>query len=373
VDSRPRQLTCAVSEGFADWLARACGTVAVSTYQAGKLVLAGWNGTQVSVLPRDMPKPMGLAVNGQTVAVACRDEVVLYANASHLAPHYPHENSRRYDALYLPRAAFFTGNLDLHDMAFGPDGLWAVNTLFSCLSIVGGAYSFLPKWRPPFISQLVPEDRCHLNGMAMDAGRPRYVTAHGTSDDKGGWRAGRSDGGVLIDVTSGEFVLTGLSMPHSPRVRDGAVWLLNSGRGELLRVDPASGDSTVVCVLPGYGRGLCFVGDCALVGLSQVRSSHLFDGLGVQKRFDELHCGLAVVDLATGNNLGMLDFTEGCDELYDVHFIAGTVRPSILTRRNELARQSVTAPDFAYRIYEEEKTPGDSETAISPAGDRADQ
>jgi uncharacterized protein (TIGR03032 family) len=201
----------------------------------------------------------------------------------------------------------------------------------------------------------------------MKDGRPRYVTTHGTSDEKGGWRVTRAEGGVVLDVASGEYVLEGLSMPHSPRLHDGSLWLLNSGKGEFLRVDPSSGEADVVCALPGYGRGLCFVDGFALVGLSQVRSSHLFDGLGVQERFDRLYCGVAVVDLAGGNNVGILEFTEGCDELYDVHFLPGTLRPSIVTRQHEFARQSVTAPDFAYRIYEDKKDAVSSDTSGSAA------
>ena len=348
-------IRCDLDEGFARWMAGAAGSVAISTYQAGRVVLVGWNGKEVTVLPREMPKPMGMVADGGTIAIACRREVVFFANAAPLAPHYPEENCGRYDALYLPRTTYVTGELNVHDVAVGTDGLWIVNTLFSCLCLLSRNFSFEPRWRPPFVSKLAPEDRCHLNGVAMLDGAPKFVTAHSTTDEAGTWRASKTDGGVLIDVESSESVLTGLCMPHSPRRYDGKWWMLNSGRGELCSIDPDKGDCDVVCALPGYARGLCFTGQYALVGLSKIRSSHVFEGLPVQDRCDRLYCGVAVVDLQTGRNCGLFEFTDGCDELYDVEFLPGAARPSILNASNQAVYNAVTAPDFAYWLYETKK------------------
>ena len=358
-----KTLRCAVSEGFASWMASAGGSVAISTYQAGRIVLLGWNGRQVSVLPRELPKPMGLATGEGVLAVACRDEVAFFANAPFLAAHYPEPNTNRYDALYLPRASYNTGDVSLHDLAFGPEGLWAVNTRFSCLAVISRAYSFLPKWKPPFISQLAPEDRCHLNGLAMIDGRPGFVTAHSDADAPGAWRQSKAGGGVLMDVASGEFVLRGLYMPHSPRMHKGRLWFLNSGQGELCLVDPAKRTYQCVAQLPGYARGLCFVGKYALVGLSKVRSSHVFEGMPVQARCEKMICGVAAVDLATGKNLGAFEFSDGCDELYDVHFLPGPTRPGILNMTSPAAKQGVSTPDFAYWLYEKPKEDGGKEDA----------
>ena len=353
-----KTLRCSASEGFTTWMSQADGSVAISTYQAGRLVMVGWNGRQVSVLPRELPKPMGLATGDGTFAVACREEVIFFADAPHLAPHYPEENANRYDCLYLPRASYLTGDLSLHDLAFGDEGLWVVNTRFSCLSLISRAYSFIPRWQPPFITAVTPEDRCHLNGLALANGKPKFVTAHGTTDVAGTWREQKTNGGVLMDVESGEFILRGLCMPHSPRMRDGSLWFLNSGLGELCLVDTERGTCETVCQLPGYARGLCFVGSYALVGLSKVRSSHLFEGMPVQAKHSSLVCGVAVVDLKSGRNLGAFEFTDGCDELYDVHFLPGGTRPSIVNHQNPASRRGVTSPQFAYWLYEKEDTKG---------------
>ncbi len=341
-------IECSASDSFQAWLSQAGGSLAITTYQAGKLALVGWNGQQVTVLLRQFPKPMGLAVQGQRLALATHHEVWIFANAPLLAHDYLENQPGRYDTLYLPRIAYYTGDLNIHDLAFGSDTLWLVNTRFSCLAALSKDFSFVPRWQPRFISQVAPEDRCHLNGLAMVDGRPRFVTALGESDKVGGWRPTKATGGILVDVDSGEIVLRGLSMPHSPCWHEGYLWLLNSGTGELWRIDIQSGHYDVVSTLPGFLRGLCCVGNYALVGLCQIREQHIFGGLPVQQRFDRLVCGVAVVDLRSGQLVGMLEFTAGCQELYDVQFLAGVLRPTILNSERPEIRQAVTAPEFSY-------------------------
>lgn len=324
------------------------GSLVVSTYQANRVALLGWNGQQVTVLMREFEKPMGLAVEGQRLALATRHEVMLLANAPLLAPALIEEEPGRYDALYLPRASYFTGDLNIHDVAFGAGGLWLVNTRFSCLCHASAEFSFAPEWKPPFISEIVPEDRCHLNGLAMRRGQPGFVTALGATDTVGGWRPGKASGGIVVDVATGQTVLRGLSMPHSPRFYDGALWLLNSGTGELICADIQRGTYGVVCALPGYLRGLCFIGPYAVVGLCQIRERHIFGGLPLEKQGGELLSGLAVVDLRTGKEAGLFRFTSGCHEIYDVAYLPGVRRPTILNPLSEETRQAFTAPDFSY-------------------------
>lgn len=344
----PKVIECNVSDAFQAWLSQVNGSLAITTYQAGKLALVGWNGQQVTVLLRQFPKPMGLAVQEQRLALATNHEVWLFANAPLLADEYLENQPGRYDTLYLPRATYFTGDLNIHDLAFGSDNLWLVNTRFSCLASLSKDYSFIPRWQPRFISQLAPEDRCHLNGLAMVDGRPKFVTALGESNEVGGWRNNKATGGILIDVDSGEIVIRGLSMPHSPCWHERFLWLLNSGEGELWRINPHSGQHDVVCALPGFLRGLCCVGNYALVGLSQIREQHIFGGLPIQQRFERLLCGVAVVDLRSGQLLGMLEFTAGCQELYDVEFLPSVLRPTILNNERPEMRQAFTAPEFSY-------------------------
>ena len=346
--AHPEVIRCDLSGDFAGWMSRAGGSIVLTTYQAGKVVMIGWNGRQVTVLPRQFSRPMGLAVAGRQLLVATQYHLIQFANTPELAHEFQENQPGRYDALYLPRVTYHTGMLNLHDVAFGDEGTWLVNTRFSCLASPSAEHAFTPRWRPPFVSATVPEDRCHLNGLALEEGRPRFVTALGESDEVGGWRADIAGGGILIDVPTGDIVMRGLCMPHSPRLHGGTLWLLNSGAGELWCVDRASFRHEVVCTLPGYLRGLCFVGPYALIGMCMVREKHIFRGLPVQERFPKLHCAVAVVDLRSGREVGRFEFTEGCTELYDVQFLPGVLRPMILSAEQEAATQACPAADGSY-------------------------
>lgn len=244
----------------------------------------------------------------------------------------PGEREGDYDRLFKPHLAWTTGDIDVHDLVFGEDGApLFLNSLFSCLASVDPRQSFRALWTPPWISKLAPEDRCHLNGLALEAGRPRYATAVAATDVAAGWRDRRRDGGVVVDVTSGEIVARGLSMPHSPRLYRDELWILNSGTGELGTIDPKSGEFDAVTFCPGYLRGLAFAGDFALVGLSQCREERTFSGLELDERLKqkgaEARCGLMVIDLRTGSIAHWLDFAGTVRELYDVQVLPGVRCP----------------------------------------------
>ena len=342
------RIECAASAEFQQWISRSGGSLAITTYQAGKVAMIGWDGRQVTLLMRTFDKPLGLAVEGNRMALAGRHDLWLFSNAPLLAHDYIEQSPGRYDALYLPRASYHTGDLNTHDVVFQGDDLLLVNTRFSCLARLSRDYCFTPVWQPKFVTDLVPEDRCHLNGVVVLDGRPKFVTALGATDTAGGWRDGKATGGVLVDVDTDEIVLHGMSMPHSPRWYNNHLWVLNSGAGELLTIDPSSGQSTVVCSLPGYLRGLCFAGPYALVGLSKIREKHIFGGLPIQERSDPLRCGVAVVDLRSGASAGMFEFASGCEELYDVQFLPGVYRPMILNLEKAAVRQAITNPESSF-------------------------
>jgi uncharacterized protein (TIGR03032 family) len=362
----PVAVACAASSGFQEWLAWFHGSVAVSTYQAGKVAMIGWDGLRTTLLMREFDKPLGMNVSGRRLVLATRNDVWLFADAPLLAPDFLENAPGRYDALYLPRATYHTGDLNTHDVTLLGDEVWLAATRFSCLAKASVDFNFLPVWRPPFVSDLVPEDRCHLNGIAVRDGRPRYVTALGTTDAPGAWRETKATGGVLIDIETNEILLGGLAMPHSPRWRDGRILLLNSGAGELLSVDPRDGRPETVCRLPGYLRGLCFHGPFALLGLSKIRERHIFGGLPIQQRGETLRCGISVVDLRNGREAGFFEFTAGCEEIYDVQVLPGVCRPMILNLEKPAARQAMTDPDscFWLRPSNEVREPAAAATGV---------
>lgn len=346
-------LSCRADPAFTAWLAQTGGSLIVSTYQAGKLLVLGINGEQLSLLPRHFDKPMGLDIQGGRMALATRNGVTLFQDDAVLAHHYTHDRPGRYDMLLLPRLTYHTADANIHDLALVDEEVWFVNTRFSCLATLDSRYSFRPRWKPAFVSELAPEDRCHLNGLAMVDGKAGYVTALGTTDSAGGWREGKASGGVVIDVASSEVILRGLAMPHSPRWHAGQLWVLNSGAGQLLRVDAKSGASNVVCELPGYLRGLCFVGPYAVLGLCKIRESNIFGGMPVQQKYGELQCGIAVVDTRSGRLMAQLHIDSGCTELYDIRFVPQRRRINVLNLERKETWQAMSAPDIHYWLRPE--------------------
>lgn len=369
--SASTQITCSASPDFYAWIAQSGGSLVLSTYQSGKVALIGSDGGQVTLLMREFDKPLGMAIQGNRLALATRHWIGVFANAPLLAHDYLEGEPGKYDGLFLPRTSYHTGDLHTHDVTFQGDDLLFVNTRFSCLARPSHDHNFESVWRPKFVSDLVPEDRCHLNGLAMVSGKPKYVTALGTTDEPGAWRENKATGGVVVDVESDEIILDGLAMPHSPRWHQGNLWVLNSGAGELLVMDPTSGRRDVVCQLPGYLRGLCFAGPYALIGMCKIREKHLFGGLPIQERVAQLTCGVAVVDLRTGGLAAQFEFTSGCEELYDVLFLAGIRRGTILNLEKPAVREAVTNPDSSYWLRPSRERSIEAPSEISSIRDAA--
>jgi hypothetical protein len=360
------------SRQFTSWLAEQNLSLAFTTYQAGKVFFIGLqpNG-QLSVFERTFERCMGLYAEGSTLYMSSLYQLWRFENA--LSAGQVHNG---YDAVYVPQVGYITGDLDVHDVVVevppqlltkapalprgeqetqnfvppltkeGLGGIIFVNTLFSCLATISEKYSFIPLWQPPFISKLAAEDRCHLNGLALRDGQPRYVTAVSQSDVADGWRDRRRDGGCIIDISSNEVILTGLSMPHSPRWYRDKLWLLNSGTGEFGYVDMERGIFEPVAFCPGYMRGCAFSGDFAIVGLSKPRHNKTFSGLSLddslRAKNAEPRCGLLVIDLRNGDIVHSLRIEGVVEELYDVQVLPGVRRPMAIGFKTDEIRRVVT-------------------------------
>jgi uncharacterized protein (TIGR03032 family) len=332
------------TDGLPQLLNQLGGTLLLTTYQSGFLVAVRSEGEKLNTHFRSLASPMGLAVRRDRLAVGTLQGVVEYLDVPAAAARV--EPLGRHDACFVPRREQATGDIRVHEMAYVGNQVWLVATRFSCLARLAPDVSFEPVWRPRFVSALAPEDRCHLNGLALADGEARYVTALGQTDTPQGWREGKGTSGVLIDVASGEVVATGLSMPHSPRIHAGKIWVLESGKGELGVVDPASGRVETVARFPGFTRGLAFAGPYAFVGLSQVRES-VFSGLPLTEQVRERQCGVWILDLRTAKTVGFLRFEEKVQELFDVQWLAGVRFPEIAEAGGELAGSTFILPQAA--------------------------
>ena len=336
----PPTLEISTSRQMLSWLSEQKLSIALTTYQIGKLYFIGLkpdNG--LSVFERSFNRCMGLCSTPNGLYMSSLYQVWRFENVFETG-----QQQDGFDRLYVPQVGYTTGDLDIHDMAVDSDGrLVFVNTLFGCLATLSETHSFKPLWKPPFISKLAAEDRCHLNGLAMKDGQPAYVTAVGWSDDADGGREHRSDGGIVMDVNSDEIVCTGLSMPHSPRWHDGKLWLLNSGTGEFGYVDLNTGRFESLCFCPGYMRGLSFHGNFALVGLSKPRHNKTFSGLALdanlKSRNAEARCGVQVIDLRTGDVVHWLRMDGVVEELYDVVALPQVRRPMALGFKTDEIRR----------------------------------
>lgn len=325
----PLEVTC--SRSFLPWLGGLKLSLALTTYQSRRLFLLGLKEDGgLSVFERMFDRAMGLYATSERLYMSSRYQVWRFENA--LAHGETYDG---YDRLFVPRLAHTTGDVDIHDMAVDhEDRVVFVNTLYSCLAGLSEQYSFTPLWTPPFISRLAPEDRCHLNGLAMVDGQPGYVTSVSRSDVTAGWRDRREAGGCVVDVRTNEIVCDGLSMPHSPRYYQGRLWLLNSGTGEFGYVDMNSGAFEPVAFCPGYLRGLAFFGNHAVVGLSRPRRDGAFSGLALDGLLEakeaEARCGVMVIDISRGDIIHWLEFKGVVTELYDVQVLPGVTRPTAL-------------------------------------------
>lgn len=319
-------------------------SLVVSTYQASKLVFVRAEPDRLNTHFRALPKPMGVAVAGPRLAVGTASEIWEFHDKPAATQRL--EPAGKHDACYLPRVGHVTGNLMAHEMAWVGDELWFVNTRFSCLSTRSNDHSFTVKWRPPFVSALAPEDRCHLNGLGLRDGRVRYVTALGETDTAKGWRVNKRDGGILLDVMTNEILLRGLSMPHSPRWHLGRLWLLESGTGGVGYVDLQAGRYQQIASLPGFTRGMDFAGPLAFVGLSQVRETAMFSGIPIVERpLEERACGVWVVDLRNGQTVAVLRFEDAVQEIFAVQVLPGRRFPELIPRESEMAKQSILVPE----------------------------
>jgi len=350
----PSPLRSVHTSSFPAILEQLGGSLAVTTYQAGKLVLLRSDGGVINTHFRTFNKPMGMAVGRGRLAIGAAVDIWEFRNVPAVAAKL--EPPGKHDACFLPRSAHVTGDVQIHEMAYVEDRVLFVNTRFSCLATHDSEHSFVPVWRPKFITQLTPNDRCHLNGLGIVDGRARWVTALGETDTPGGWRENKKSGGILIDIASNEIVLRGLSMPHSPRWHAGRLWLLESGTGSLGFVDLNRGRYEPIVQLDGFTRGLEMIGNLAFVGLSQVRETAVFSGIQITERLQETErtCGVWVVDIQRGQVVAFLKFEEAVQEIFAIAFLSGMRFPDLINDDPELVGSSFVLPDDALRDVPEE-------------------
>jgi len=342
--------SCRYTPQIPELLQRLNCSIAISTYQAGKLIfISPKDENSLVQLPRHFERIMGIAEDpaSDKLALACKDEIIVFSNSKSLAHHYP-TAPHKYDALYMPRITYHTGPLDIHDLRFGIDGrIFAVNTLFSCITEITDDYNFTPYWTPPFIDKHVSEDRCHLNGMALQNGIPKYASAFNQGNSRQSWREKVTETGVIFDLDSNEVIAEGLAMPHSPRIFGNDLYVLLSATGELVKIDTQSGKHDVIVKLDGFVRGMSLHKDYLFIGLSKLRkNSSTFGKLEFAEKANQ--AGIMVIHLPTGSIVGKISYLNSLDEIYDIHMIADKIRPNILNTITPIYKAGLMTPEATF-------------------------
>jgi uncharacterized protein (TIGR03032 family) len=345
-------------------------SLAVSSYQSTRLILLRSDGESIDTNLKAFPRPMGIYADENRITLGTLTSVIEFkrtdqildkikrgildntqkltkkvlekeqARLDELKKQRDEEiaNIKKADALYLQRASLTTGMINIHDIAWGEEGLWVVNSTFSCLATLSPDSSFVARWKPPFITELVPEDRCHLNGMAMLNGKPKYVTTFNKENSKDSWSDGRIDDGTLIDIDSNEILIDGMIMPHSPKVYKNEVYLCESGLGMVWKYNPETKEKSQVVKLQGFTRGLYFYGGLMFVGLSQVRASEIKNPIPLAKEYEETYSGIWIINLQDNSEVARLQFVGDVDQIYDLTIIPQATCPEIVTMNNSLTR-----------------------------------
>lgn len=342
--------SCTYSPQLPELLLKLNCSLAISTYQAGKLIfLSPKDENSLVQLPRSFEKPMGFSLNKDLskIALACKDQIIVFSGNEELAKHYP-KSPNTYDIMYFPRLTYHTSALDIHDLQFGEnDSLYAVNTLFSCLVRIDDNYNFVPFWAPPQITELVSEDRCHLNGMAFKNGKPKYASAFGAGNSHQSWRDTVTTGGLIYDIDTNQPVAENLPMPHSPKVYNNDLFVLLSATGELARIDLKTGKYDVVTKIEGFVRGMSLHKDYLFIATSKLRkNSSTFAKLAFAEKANK--CSIQVIHLPTGALCGDITYTTSVDEIYDIHVIPNKIRPNILNTATEDHKGALSIPGATY-------------------------
>ena len=219
--------------------------------------------------------------------------------------------------------------------------------LFSSIIKLDENYSFNPVWTPPQIDKITSEDRCHLNGMAMLNGKPKYATAFNNGNTPQSWRDSITSSGVIYDIEKNKIICSGLPMPHTPRIFNDKLYVLLSATGELVKIDTDNGTYDVIVKIGGFVRGMSLHKDYLFIGLSKLRkNSSTFGKLDFAKHANQ--AGIVIVHLPTKSIAGKINYLNSLDEIYDIHILKDKKRPNILNTLNDDYKDGLTLPQTTF-------------------------
>lgn len=330
----------AFSRGFISWLRDAQVSLVLSSYKTGQVLSIGLVDDKVSIFSTALNRPMGMSVKNDSIWIGTAATLIHFVKDDDM--------DEEFDSTFVPRTLHVTNDVDIHDIVEPNDLPFFISATYSCLAIPSITHSLQPIWKPKWITKIAGEDRCHLNGIAFDESMPAYATAVARSDTANGWQAeNRKNSGVVVDMRTGEIVCENLTMPHSPRLYRGRLFVLDSGTGYFGHVNLESREFEKLAFLPGFARGMQFVGKYAVIGISEDRHEGCFSGLPLgdelKERKIEAKCGIVVVDLVE-NSMPQFIYFPKLREVYDVGILSGVTRPRIIGVDDRLMSRRSAAP-----------------------------
>ncbi len=390
--------SCEYSDNLPKILKQLNISLAFTSYQAGRLMFLRSDGDTLDVNFKSFHRPMGLSANKEGMTLGVFSEIINFQREDGLlkqiklpqqrieeditAPRIKAKKTsdsdfkknkkitlteneleqqqkfkeqqqklneavdKRVDACFITRSSHYSGMINIHDIDWGNEGLWVVNSSFSCLCTVEADYSFTPRWKPYFISELVPEDRCHLNGMALKDGQPAYVTTFSKFNEVGMWRKNKHFDGTLMDVKQNKILVDGLAMPHSPRWHQESVYFCNSGYGQVCTYQPKTKKSKTIAELPGFTRGMDFYGALLFVGLSKVRKSDVTQSAPLIEKHKETLSGIYILNTEDNSVVAHITFTGNVDQIYDVAVIPDCHFPELIEPTHPRIRNHFCHPEL---------------------------
>lgn len=344
-------LSFEMDRNFLSWIAKNKVSFLITSYKTNNVYSIGAvrepksNELKLSIYMTAFSRPMGLHIhNNNDIYISTMHSLWKYVNIGETDDNETGIEGLNFDKTFMPRVSHITNDVDGHDITVDENGeVYFISATYCTICKPSETHSFEVFWKPPWISKVAREDRCHLNGLCNKDGKIKYASSVSQTNIRSGWREKNRKGlGVVIDVETNEIVCDGLTMPHSPRWHDGKLWVLNAGCGEFGYIDFENKKFIPKVFIAGFLRGLDFVGNkYAVIGSSLDRHEKCFMNLPLGEELKKLGggkeenaidpiCGLHIVDLKTFDVIHELKFTGQIVEIYDVGVLKNTRRPKLL-------------------------------------------
>lgn len=347
-EEEDKSINFEISRNMDIWLNNQLCSIVCTSYKTNLVFTFGKFGNKINVWYSQFNRPMELYVD-DNIYLGTQVGIVSFINNIDESITKDNVNQVVYDGNYIPNKINFTGDIDIHDIYKLNSGLYFVSSQLNSICVINNStkYNFDIFWTPSFISKKnnrVPkEDRCHLNSCCPVNGKIKYACMVSDSDISGGWRDNRVGGGLIIDIDTDEVVCSNLCMPHSLQYYYGKLYVLDSGTGRFGYINFEEEDTSKrfkeICFIPGFLRGLKFINNYAVIGMSMDRHENIFSGLPLCDKMKEKKinpkCGIKIVNINTGDIEHSIELINVI-EIYGIGIIQNNVTSRLMDLNNDM-------------------------------------